>query len=375
MLESTFNINWSGQVDLIMNGWAKGEDKKEMKIPKDLRWEPTERTLGEGGQAQVFLVRDRNQEFDGVWALKALKQGKPGQAYERFSREVKAINKLEHPNIIRIVDSSLPGDRFQFYVMEFIDGASPLEKIIKSESNPYLANPIKSLCLFQEICSALVACEECSPKIVHRDLSPSNILIKPDHSIKIIDFGLCQLQGHETITLIDEGVGTINYMAPECESGSEEAISVAADLYSAGKILWSATTGLKAFSRESPVFNSKSMVEMFPEHPKTWHLHHIFEKTIRREWRNRWESANQAKAAAVRVLYLIECGYPPLELIGPRCPVCGVGELSDFQGSHTVFGNPNPRGIASKQCTYCGICFPFNSTSRKELIKGRKKLE
>ena len=78
---------------------------------------------------------------------------------------------------------------------------------------------------------------------------------------------------------------------------------------------------------------------------------------------------------AGRVRSLIECGYPPLEEIGPRCPICGVGELSDFPGSHGVFGNPNPRGIESRQCTYCGICFPFNSLKRKETLDTRKKLE
>jgi serine/threonine protein kinase len=346
-----------------------------MRIPKELRWELTEKTLGEGGQAQVFLVKDKGGEIDGVWALKALKRGKPGQAYERFSREVSAIKKLRHPNVIRIIDSSSPSDKFQFYVMEYIEGARPLEKVIKAEDNSYHGNPLRSLWLFEQICSALIACENCSPKVIHRDLSPSNILVKPDSTIKVIDFGLCQLLGQETITLIDEGVGTVNYMAPECESGSEDLIGFGADLYSAGKILWSAITGLMAFSRETPVFNSKSMPEMFPDNPKTWHLHHIFEKTIRRDWRNRWGSATQAEAVARRVRFLIECGYPPLEEIGPRCPICGVGELSTFQGSHIVFGNPNPRGIDSRQCTYCGICFPFNSTRRREIIEGRKKLE
>jgi serine/threonine protein kinase len=346
-----------------------------MRIPKDLRWELTDKTLGEGGQAQVFLVRDKGAEFEGVWALKVLKRGEPGQAYERFSREVSAIKKLQHPNIIRIVDSSSIEDKFQFYVMEYIEGARPLEKVIKTERNPYYDNPLRSLWLFEQICSALVACENCSPKIIHRDLSPSNILVNPDLTIKVIDFGLCHLQGHETITLVDEGVGTVNYMAPECESGSEDMVGVGADLYSAGKILWSAITGLKAFSRETAVFNAKSMPEMFPDDPKTWHLHHIFEKTIRRDWRNRWGSATQAEAVARRVRFLIESGYPPLEEIGPRCPICGVGELTDFQGSHMVFGNPNPRGIASRQCMYCGICFAFNATGRRETIEGRKKLE
>ena len=100
-----------------------------MKVPEELRWELTGNTLGEGGQAQVFLVKDKNGEFDGVWALKALKRDEPGQAYERFSREVSAIRKLQHPNIIRIVDSSTPDDKFQFYVMEYIEGARPLKKL------------------------------------------------------------------------------------------------------------------------------------------------------------------------------------------------------------------------------------------------------
>lgn len=346
-----------------------------MKVPKELRWELTGNTLGEGGQAQVFLVKDKTGEFNGVWALKALKRDQPGQAYERFSREVSAIRKLPHPNIITIVDSSAPDDKFQFYVMEHIEGAQTLEKVMKSDYNPFYGNPIKSLLLFEQICSALVACENCSPKIIHRDLSPSNVLVKENLAIKVIDFGLCQLQGHEKITLIDEGVGTINYMAPECESGSDEIIRIGADLYSAGKILWSAITGFKAFSRENPVFNEKSMSDMFPDKPNTWHLHHIFEKTIRHAWSNRWGSATNALTAARRIRYIIESGYPPLEQIGPRCPICGVGELSGFQGSYGVFGNPNPPGIYSMQCTYCGICFPFNSLKRKETLDTRKKLE
>jgi serine/threonine protein kinase len=272
-----------------------------MRIPKNSRWQATEKTAGEGGQAQVLLVKDKNGEFGGVWALKALKRGGPGQAYERFSREVTAIKKLRHPNIVSIVDCSSPGDDFQFYVMGYDERALPIEKIMKAERNPYYGNPIRSLWLFEQMCSALIACEQSSPRIVHRALSPANILIKPDLTIKIIDFGLCQLQGNETITLVDEAVGTMNYMAPECESGSEGVIGVGAGLYSAGKILWSAITGLKAFSRESPVFTTKSMPEVFPDNPKTWHLHHIFEKTIRRDWRNRWGSAVDAEAVTREV--------------------------------------------------------------------------
>ncbi len=249
-----------------------------MKIPKESRWEATGDALGEGGQAQVVLVKDKTEEFDGVWAIKILKRRQSSQAYERFSREISAIKKLQHPNIIQIVDHSTPDAEFQFYVMEHIEGAKTLEKIMVSENNPFLGDALRSLDLYEQICSALIEYGHSNPKIVHRDLSPANILIKVDGSIKIIDFGLCQIEGHETITLLDEGVGSVNYMAPECESGANEIVSAGADLYSAGKILWSAITGKKAFSREKLVFSGKTMTEIFPESPETWHLHHIFEK-------------------------------------------------------------------------------------------------
>jgi serine/threonine protein kinase len=102
-----------------------------MKIPKKLRWEATGETLGEGGQAQVHLVTDKMGDFDGNWALKALKRNQPGQAYQRFCREVDAIKRLQHPNIIRIVDHSSPEAEFQFYVMEHIEGVRALEPVLK----------------------------------------------------------------------------------------------------------------------------------------------------------------------------------------------------------------------------------------------------
>ena len=346
-----------------------------MKLPKDLRWEPKGQTLGEGGQAQVQLVTDRKGEFSGAWALKALKRNQSGQAYDRFVREVGAIQSLAHPYIIRIVDCSKTGDDFQFYVMEYIEGAKTLDKTLTAGSNVFHGNPIKALDLFEKICEALFECESCSPKIVHRDLSPANILVCPDGNPKIIDFGLCQLSGNETITLVDEGVGTVNYMAPECESGSEERIAVGADLYSAGKILWSLITGMRVFSRENPAFTSKSMPEIFPEDPSTWHLHHIFEKTIRRDWRKRWGSAKDAVSAARRVKYLISCGYPPLEDILHSCPLCGAGHLDDFEDSHCVFGNPNPQGILSRQCSYCGFCFPVNYKKIRDILNARKEMD
>ena len=343
-----------------------------MKIPSSSKWQSEGRTLGQGGQASVVEVIDKTGELTGKFALKGLSKGKPKKAYERFAREIEAIKKLQHPNIIRIVDYSNPTDEFQFYVMETVEGAKSLKQIINGNENSYYANPQKSLQLFIQILEAIYACSQVN--IVHRDLSLGNILVKSDGSIKVIDFGICQIEEHDTITLVDEGVGTQNYMAPECESGAAGEVSVASDLYSAGKILWSAITGMKAFSRESPVFNQKSLVEILPNNPQAWHLQHIFEKTIRHNAQDRCKSADEALNLVRHILFLVISGYPPLEIVGRNCPICGFGKLSGASGLHMVFGNPNPEGVYSLKCDYCGFCFAVDRELRNQNIKDRKLL-
>ncbi len=344
-----------------------------MNIPETLKWQETGKTLGQGGQATVVEVIDKTTEDRKTYALKALSEGKPQKVYERFIREIDAIKKLNHPSIIKIVDHSEPNANFHYYVMELIPDAMNLKKRLLLKKNPFYLNPLKALGLFMQIAEMIKACEII--KITHRDLSPANILILPDDSIRVIDFGLCHIEDAQTITLNDEGVGTPNYMAPECESGAAGDITSSSDLYSAGKILWSAVTGLNAFARESAVFNMKSMVSLFPERPDTWQLHHIFEKTIRRDPKNRWKNADEALKDAKKIYFLINAGYPALELIDTYCPICGYGTLQRFEGGHVVFGNPNPHGISSLQCTYCCICFAINTKKRTEMLEARRVTE
>lgn len=346
-----------------------------MKIPKDIRWRPTGKTLGAGGQAQIQEVEDSSGEYSGKYALKALGDGKPHQAYERFYREVTAIKALDHPYVIKVVDSSSPDDVFQYYVMEFIEGARPLQSIFDSSSNPFFSNPLAAIDLFEKLAQAILACEKSDNKVIHRDLSPSNVLLIPDGSIRVIDFGICQIEGDSTITLTDEGVGTINYMAPECESGAAGNIGTHSDLYSAGKILWSAVTGQRAFAREKPAFTTKSMSNIFRGNPDTFHLHHIFVRTIRHDSSKRWSSAEDAISECNKIRRLILRGYPPIEKVFDNCPICGVGSLADFTGSHMVFGNPNPAGIYARQCDYCGICLAINGSRIGEHMKKRQLLD
>lgn len=340
-----------------------------MKFPADFRWKLGEE-IGRGAQAPVAKVTDLKGEFKGTYALKGLAAGRPLQAYERFAKEIKAIKKLTHARIIKVFDHSEPTDDFQFYVMEYVEGARPLKDFLNADNNPFAGNPITSLALFRQIVDAVGHCD--ANGITHRDLSPANILILPNNDIKLIDFGVCYEAGGEVLTLVDEGVGSRNYTAPECESGGGGPVTVGADLYSAGKILWAAVANMQAFAREKPAFDDKAMSRIFPN-PQLWHLQHIFAKTIRRNLGDRFGNAAEALNTATRVERLLSNGNLPLERLGEFqiCPTCGWGRLTTFHETFTLFCDPMPPGFQSVRCMYCGYCFLVDgNVMRKNIEKG-----
>ncbi len=170
-------------------------------------------------------------------------------------------------------------------------------------------------------------------------------------------------------------MGARNYTAPECEAGNDAQVGTHSDLYSAAKVLWSTITSQRAFGREEPAFTSRSMQTMFPTLPSTWHLTLVFEKTIRANPGDRLNNAEKLLGRTREVRSVIERGYPPIEEVSNRCPSCGWMTLGDFPQGHSVFGNPNPQGVASVLCSYCGFGFVRNMhyvRSSMERLKGLK---
>jgi len=342
-----------------------------MKLPNDLRWEATGRTLGSGGQATVIQVFDKNDASKKTYALKGLSHNKPEKAYKRFAKEIDAIKQIDHPFIIKIIDYSDPKSDFQYYVMEEIPNSKCLNKLLQTNKNPFFGNAIKAITFFMDIMDALSACM--TAQIIHRDLSPSNVLITDNHQIKIIDFDLCQIQDSSRITLIDEGVGTQIYMAPEYEAGIESNISIASDIYSAGKLLWSAIANQFAFAREESVFKEKSMSKIFIDKPETYHLHHIFEKSIRYNAKERWQSPYSALMDSKNILNIIRSGYPPLEEIKNICPVCGFKKTENYSLSDAVYGDL--RKVKANRCKYCGYIYHFDPSIARNNLHKREELE
>lgn len=335
-----------------------------MKFPKDIPWVRTGKTIGSGGQSTVQEVEPKEpSDFEmGSYALKILRNSKSAQAMARFQREIQAIKSLDDSRIVQIIDNSREGADFVYYVMPNYD-ADPLDKIAFGASSPFKADAHKCLEFIADCAEALQKAHE--QKIVHRDLKPGNILVDRETGNPIIiDFGCCQIEGSEAITLTDEGVGSRNYMAPECESGAGGEPGLSADIYSLGKILWSLATGSPAFAREEPAFKNKNLSIMLPDDSDCWHLTRILQKTVRERPAARFHRAEELADKARSLARDIVGRYPPIETVGDQCPACGEPRNimeNPTTRLHMVFGNPNPRGVSPLECHRCGYLYVWNS--------------
>ncbi len=298
---------------------------KPAQLAASVGWK-LETQLGEGGQGSVFVAVRETDPNGQKYAFKFLKDKAGGKARDRFRQELKALTTFNHPGIVKVIEHAETEDGPQYYVMEFVEGFDSLKKRIDRQTNPFHRQPLQAVDGFIQIIEALAACEQRG--IVHRDLSPANVLVDDHGTIKLIDFGLCYIDGDQTITLTDEAVGTPLYRAPECSSHWRGDPDIRADLYSAGKILWSMMTSKYAFDREARVFNDLSLFKLLPDLPPAWHLFHIFEHTIRQDPNIRFANTENTLAAARGVRRLITNGNQPLEqLATDLCPFCGVGRF------------------------------------------------
>ena len=194
--------------------------------------------LGRGGMGVVYKARQ--VQLDRLVALKILP---PVDALSpdfvaRFTREARALAKLNHPNIVHVHDFGETGGLY-YIIMEYVDGAN-LRQLLQTRK---LA-PAEALAIVPKICDALEYAHE--EGLVHRDIKPENLLIDKKGRVKIADFGLAKLLRREpldmTLTLSGMALGTLRYMAPE-QMDKPETVDHRADLYSLGVVIYEMLTG------------------------------------------------------------------------------------------------------------------------------------
>jgi eukaryotic-like serine/threonine-protein kinase len=161
----------------------------------------------------------------------------------RFEREIAVLKKLKHDNIVRYYGGGKHGSQ-RFYAMELVEGGA-LDKLLRERKRMSWEQVID--CGLQ-ICSALEHAH--SLGVIHRDLKPANLLIAPDGTFKLTDFGIARDTGATALTSAGRTVGTYGYMAPEQIRG-KPPVSHKTDLYALGCVLFQLLTGQTPFKAET----------------------------------------------------------------------------------------------------------------------------
>ncbi len=214
--------------------------------------------IGVGGMAVVYKAHD-NLENRTV-AVKILKEEftSNDEFIRRFKNESKAIAMLSHPNIVKVHDVSF-GDLIQYIVMEYIEGIT-LKEFIEQEGSLRWKDAVH---FTLQILKGLQHAHD--KGIVHRDVKPQNIMVLPDGTIKVTDFGIARFARSEQRTITDKAIGSVHYISPEQARG--EKTDEKADIYSVGVMLYEMLTGKLPFQAESAVSVAIMQLQRDPQLP------------------------------------------------------------------------------------------------------------
>ncbi len=207
--------------------------------------------IGRGGMGTVF--RGNDPRIGRAVAIKVLTAAaEDPDLLIRFYREAKYTGSLHHQNIVTVYELGHQ-DGVPYLVMEYLEGAT-LETMIGSGRPMPVA---EKLGIILQVCSGLTYAHKQS--LVHRDIKPANIMILPDGTAKIVDFGIALLGGSR-LTRTGHVVGSLNYMSPEQLSGNVE-VDVRTDVYSTGVVLFQLLTGRLPFDGGSTAATLRMIVQ------------------------------------------------------------------------------------------------------------------
>lgn len=251
-----------------------------------------QRLLGYGGMGVVYQAR--HISLNRIVAIKVPRAGALATASERHRhmREARAVAALGHPNIITLHDVG-EFDGRPFLSMEFIDGPTLGDKLANTPQPAHEAATLIATLADATLCAHQAG-------IIHRDLKPTNILLAPDGTPKITDFGLArQASTDVTLTVTGFQFGTPSYMSPEQATDSPAAQTPSVDIYSLGAVLYEMLTGRPPFRAENAVETLRQVLEEEPAplarlNPKVPRdLETICLTCLRKEPRRRYASAGE----------------------------------------------------------------------------------
>lgn len=261
--------------------------------------------LGSGGMGEVFEVEHLvTKRVDALKVLSAEAASTPEQV-QRFLREIQLQAGLSHPNIAA-VHHAFRENGHLVMIMELIRG-SPLRSLLEDGR----------FTLRQSIdyaCQALTALDYAHEHgVVHRDISPSNMIVAEDGALKLMDFGLAKSVGDVRLTQSGTLLGSLYYTSPEQVQGRAEA-DARSDIYSVGAVLYEMATGVKPFWSDNPFTLMLAHVDQVPRRPSEVdgslpsELDEILLTALEKNPKKRFQSAALFREALAGLAHELESG-------------------------------------------------------------------
>ncbi len=274
------------------------------------------KVLGKGAMGVVYLAHD--PVIDRRVALKTLRldldADMSGEFRERFLREARAAGRLNHPGIVTIHDvGEEPGTGTVFIAMEYIEGRN-LKELMGEGWRPEVTEAAR---IVAAVADALDYAHRLG--VVHRDIKPANIILAPDGTPRITDFGVARLES-SNLTVEGQFIGTPNYMSPEQVSGAE--VDGRTDIFSLGVVLFELLVGERPFAGNTIAEVTHKIVRQSPPIPSQVEasvppaLNPIVLRCLEKDPDRRFSSAGQLARALEAVARIkVRRPKPPVDTV------------------------------------------------------------
>jgi serine/threonine-protein kinase len=261
------------------------------------RYRVTER-IGTGGMADVYKAVDETLGRTVAVKVMHTRYADDPDFVQRFRHEASAAANLSHPSIVNIYDYGVEGGTY-YIVMELVRGTD-LKAVVKEHG---ALDPIKVAEYGAQVCSALTIAHGYG--IIHRDIKPQNIVLTPDGTIKVMDFGIARAVDSDS-TQTGSVLGTAQYVSPEQAQGRK--LGPESDLYSLGVVLYELSTGTLPFEGDTPVSVALKHVNDEAVPPRSVNpqippaLEAVIMKAMQKDPARRYRSADEMRDDLQRVI-------------------------------------------------------------------------
>src|SRR5213080_3832057 len=289
--------------------------------------------IGSGGMGEVYLATDVTAGRQAALKLLPMRFTGDAERLKRFQQEAHAVVALNHPNILTVYE--IGEDHSTHYIAsELIEGETLRQRLARGRIE---LSEVVDIAI--QVASALAAAHEAG--IVHRDINPGNIMLRPDGYVKVLDFGIAKLaeqeapatmRKDEALLLVETNqgsiLGTIPYMSPE--QTCADPVDKRTDIWSLGVVLYEMVTGHQPFVGETPRQVMSSILEKEPPPVTTYNkqtptdLRQIVGKALRKDRTERYQSVSEMLRALKNLRRKVELKALPPWLRWIRSPTAVV---------------------------------------------------